>query len=267
MQDIYSDALSVRYHYGAKTVLSESWHDKNVICPDSKIYYVIDGEIAVECEGKKYVATKNEAILIPAGTKHSYHLTELGYAEKYWFHFDLRLLQKSFFDSISVPRMAKLSDTEFISGLFEDAINGEQIGGRIGTLVSSRAVLRIIEEYLKATDFSQRDAESKDAIDEVIEHVKKNYFEKFTLEALAEMAALSPNYFLKKFKERTGHSPLKYINILRVQRAKFLLEHTDIPISTLMEEIGFLDAAHFSKLFKMHTGYSPRRFRASFEKR
>jgi AraC family transcriptional regulator len=138
--------------------------------------------------------------------------------------------------------------------------------GRIEKLTSSAAVLKIIEKYMKIAKFVERREESKDEIDEIIDYVKKNYADGFTLEELAERAALSPNYFAKKFKERTGFPPLKYINILRIEKAKFLLEHSETPISSLMEEVGFLDAAHFSKLFKMITGYSPRRYRASFDK-
>ena len=81
------------------------------------------------------------------------------------------------------------------------------------------------------------------------------------------MANLTPNYFTKKFKEKTGHTPLKYVNILRLERAKFLLEHTERPISEVMEEVGFLDAAHFSKLFKLGTGYTPTKFRKALSNR
>ena len=83
----------------------------------------------------------------------------------------------------------------------------------------------------------------------------------------ADMARLTPNYFTKKFKEKTGHTPLKYVNILRLERAKFLLEHTDISINKIMEEVGFLDSAHFSKLFKLGTGYSPSKYRKALSAR
>ena len=48
MHNFNSESISVLYHHGSRIILNNNWHDKNVICPNSKIYYVLDGEIAVE---------------------------------------------------------------------------------------------------------------------------------------------------------------------------------------------------------------------------
>ena len=136
----------------------------------------------------------------------------------------------------------------------------------LNKLTISSAIISIITRYLGASVFTEAKGKAEDETDIVIKYIKKNYDERFSLEQLAAMANLTPNYFTKKFKERTGHPPLKYLNILKIERAKFLLEHTEMPINSIMEEIGILDAAHFSKLFKTNTGYSPRRFRASFDR-
>ena len=50
-------------------------------------------------------------------------------------------------------------------------------------------------------------------------------------------------------------------DIKKVEAAKKLLETTSLPISSVMEKVGFYDASYFSKLFKKTVGYSPRGYR------
>lgn len=266
MEELFYEAVSVTYHYGAHSVLGQGWHDKNVIIPNSKIYYVIDGEISVETENEILTARKGDAILIPAGVKHAYYLTQSEHAEKYWFHFDLRSGAVNFFERIKFPFITHLGLNKETIALFEMAVGVKRPPSQNERLKTSSAILSIIAEYLNSSGFTEASSMPEDETDAVIDYVKKNYAEKFTLYSLSKMARLTPNYFTKKFKERTGYPPLKYINILRLERAKFLLEHSDMKIGEVMEKTGFLDAAHFSKLFKSATGYSPKGFRASFGK-
>ena len=260
-----NEAISVIYQHGSRIKLTDEWRDKNIICPNSKIYYVLDGELCVEIDGKEYTARRGDALLVPAGTRHSYYLTELGYAEKYWFHFDLRLGLGNYFDRVRLPYLKRLGVSEELIGLFDDVVARHAQGGA-AALLASGALLRIISLYSEGAELTEPKKDN-DETDAVIAYIKKNYSERLTLETLSDMARLTPNYFTKKFKEKTGHTPLKYVNILRVERAKFLLEHTVLSISEIMESVGFLDSAHFSKLFKAATGYSPSKFRWALSQR
>lgn len=261
------DTLSVTYHYGSKIRLTPKWHDKNVVVPNSKIYYVLSGEITVCANGERLVAKRGDAILIPAGIKHDYFLENVESAEKYWFHFDLRNGSSGFFESVTIPYITHLGTDEDTINLFESAVAFNSTGKIKDSLESLSAVLSIIARYLESCGYKETEKGCDDEIDLVIKEVKRSYSESYTLNRLAKIAKLAPNYFSKKFKERTGYPPLKYVNTLRIERAKFLLEHTKMPISEIMESVGILDASHFSKLFRATTGYSPKRFRQSFEKK
>ncbi len=264
--DFQNNTLSVTYHQGSRTVLNPKWHDRNIICPNSKIYYILDGELCVETKEEKLIARAGYAILIPAGVKHSYYLTEHGYAEKYWFHFDLRSGQSNFLELLSIPKMRYIGKTAELFELFDKIVMSKN-KSPYERLSLAANIITLMGIYIGSSDYKETRAINNDETDKVILYIKKNYFESFTLESLAERASLSPNYFAKKFKDRVGLSPLKYINALRIERAKFLLEHTDNPVNTIMEEVGFWDAAHFSKLFKAATGYSPSKFREALAKK
>jgi len=77
MSDFYNEAVSAMYHHGSRIKLTPSWHDKNIICPNSKIYYVLRGEICVETDDEILIARAGDAILISAGVKHSSILQNL----------------------------------------------------------------------------------------------------------------------------------------------------------------------------------------------
>ena len=82
----------------------------------------------------------------------------------------------------------------------------------------------------------------------IINLIQENPFNDYTLENLADFIHLSPNYLIRKFKERTGFTPIKFVTYLKIERAKTLIENTDKSIYEVMTETGFDDPAYFSKL-------------------
>ena len=100
-----------------------------------------------------------------------------------------------------------------------------------------------------------------------IEFINDNYIKQFTLGFLAEKYNCSTNHFIKKFKEKTGYTPIKYLYVKKIEEAKRLLETTNLTIYEVMEKVGYEHASYFSKLFKKLVGYSPKRFRESVLKR
>ena len=66
----YSEQISSTFVWGGHTVLTQSWKDKNVIIPHSKLFYITDGKICVEIDGQKIVAKAGDMMLIPSGKKH-----------------------------------------------------------------------------------------------------------------------------------------------------------------------------------------------------
>jgi AraC-like DNA-binding protein len=260
MNELKIESLSATFYYGSKVALTPLWHDKNVINPNSKIYYVLDGEIVVETNDAIYLGKKGDLILIPAGVKHNFHLTKSNYALKYWFHFDLKLGTESFFEYYDIPYKIHVGYNDKLVELFETAIkhaNGKNLSD---SLTASSMVLSVVSFYLEHCNYTEKKFPT-DEIDKVIKHVKNNYSENFTLEELAKYANLSPNYFVKKFKDHTGHSPIQFVQMIKLERAKFLLEQSFESINAIMEQIGFYDASHFSKVFKNRYGHSPKKFR------
>jgi len=259
MKKSIENLIAATAYCGDHVILTDSWRDRNVICPNSKFFYVTSGEIIIETETEKITAVDGDMVLIPAGTKHNFHLSDIKRASKYWLHIDLLINGKNLFDYYSLPRKIHVGKNEHVELLFQKVLKllpNEKLADKL-TLNST--LCSLIAFYVEHCDYVT--SGNEDQIDKVISYVKSNYKEKFTLSELANIASLSEGYLIKKFKSRTGYSPLQYVNILKIDKAKTAIEQTDKTISVIMEELGFYDSAHFSKLFKNHTGYSPKRFR------
>lgn len=83
------------------------------------------------------------------------------------------------------------------------------------------------------------------------------------LSEVAAVACLSPFHLLRTFQAAFGQTPHQYLNQCRLERAKFLLEKTKIPVTTICLECGFTSLGSFSALFRKSCGMSPRTWRMS----
>jgi AraC-like DNA-binding protein len=83
------------------------------------------------------------------------------------------------------------------------------------------------------------------------------------LAEVAAVACLSPFHLLRTFHAAFGQTPHDYLTQCRVERAKFLLEKTAIPVTQICLDCGFSSLGSFSALFRRLCGISPRAWRAS----
>lgn len=111
--------------------------------------------------------------------------------------------------------------------------------------------------------FNLTDVKHVDVIYRAVDHVRKNYDRRLTLEETASNVFLSPAYFSRIFKEETGDNFNLYVNRVRIEAAKKLLLNEKIPLVDISTMVGFEGQSYFSKVFKKMTGVTPGRFRES----
>lgn len=68
---------------------------------------------------------------------------------------------------------------------------------------------------------------------------------------------MSPDYFRRHFKNKTGKTPVQYLTDLRIKTAIKFLEYGFTSIAQIADITGFGDPFYFSRVFKKHTGISP----------
>ncbi len=80
-----------------------------------------------------------------------------------------------------------------------------------------------------------------------------------TVTELADVARLSPYHFLRVFKRATGHTPHRYLILLRIAEVKRLLEG-GVTVTRAAQQCGFYSTAHLSAVFLRETGVRPSRW-------
>lgn len=82
----------------------------------------------------------------------------------------------------------------------------------------------------------------------------EHYGEQNPVSVMAGRSGLSERSFLRRFRRATGQSPVEYIQTLRVEEAKQMLETTDISIDEIAAEIGYSEPSSFRSAFRKHVG-------------
>lgn len=111
--------------------------------------------------------------------------------------------------------------------------------------------------------------EKEDKNDEDIVFHIKNYIQEHYQDNNLNVAEIgrkfgkTPYYISKLFKDSQGTAMLEYINHIRVEKAKELLNSTKDTLDVISEKVGFTNVVTFMRVFKKHTGITPGKFRGT----
>ena len=98
-------------------------------------------------------------------------------------------------------------------------------------------------------------------VQRVIDHMRAHVDEALSLAQLAQVGGLSPSRFVSAFREATGQPPYRFLVRLRIEKARELLEHTDLSVIEVGLRCGFEQPSHFATMFRKATGLAPRAWR------
>lgn len=101
-------------------------------------------------------------------------------------------------------------------------------------------------------------------IGELQDWLEDNYSSTGILDALVKRSGLPERTLKRRFTHATGHSPIAYVQRLRVEEAKRRLERTDTAIDEISWTVGYEDPGFFRRLFKRVTDITPGQYRRKF---
>jgi AraC-like DNA-binding protein/ligand-binding sensor protein len=102
---------------------------------------------------------------------------------------------------------------------------------------------------------------SHNHVSEAVRFIEAHYLEGITAGDVVEKLHLNRSYLSRLFKSSVGRSVTGHINWVRVQKAKSLLARTNIPISSIAINVGFMDQNYFTRQFSKLEGCSPGEYR------
>ncbi len=92
-----------------------------------------------------------------------------------------------------------------------------------------------------------------------IEYLKANYHMPWTVKDLAAMDHMSPYYYGQWFSKHMGMTIGQYVTRLRLERAKYLMETTNLTITQIGLEVGYAHHSSFTRAFSQWAGQSPKK--------
>lgn len=225
------------------------------------ITHILDGSFTYIKDGKHITAHKGDTVILDCYKPHEYYTNDS--FESIWIHI-AGANSYELFEEIerSEGNLVKCKDVQHLRKLLFRVFDGMKGDYPTTELSVSLDIYKIFTELLNPQSTKSKGKSNyEDSIQTVKEYITENLNENLTVGALAEIVNMSSSHFSRVFKQQTGFSPYDYILISRLNRAKYLLQVTDMTVSAIAYEIGFNSESNFIYFFTENEGISPGKFR------
>ncbi len=228
------------------------------------LIFCYEGRGRATIAGVSYLINAGEYLIIPLGTPHEYWADEDDPWTIYWIHFNGDLttaLTQSFLRRINGHK-GSVVFFDPIREAFEKICQHLSKGySRDNLGFVNLGLWQLVQNILYNERLAHDTEAPSDIINRALEFLAKNTGNTLTLEAIASHVNLSPPYFTKVFKQRTGFSPIEYFNQLKMQKACQYLLFTELRIKEIALKVGISDAYYFSRLFTRIMAMNPKDYR------
>jgi AraC family transcriptional regulator len=161
------------------------------------------------------------------------------------------------------PKLLELRHAFKSNDLINDGWLEEQLRDLLAAMLAKQNTLKREVGNLPAERVSTREELWK-RVNRARDYLHANLRSRVDLAEVATAACLSPFHLLRVFRAAFRQSPHDYLSRCRLERAKFLLEKTRIPVTSVCLECGFASLGSFSSLFRAKCGMSPRAWRRAY---
>ena len=234
-----------------------------------ELYYVRSGEVSL-FSGRKVLNMKTgDYAVIPPGTSHYAFYKNNCVRVNIYFNFsDLCDDGIPFYTDIreSIGFFSGTVSTAYrdeLTGIFDRMIKEGRLNDRYSVMLTKlllREAVLYLMRYFTSSPGTEED-EDVDVFTDIVNYINENYSMPLDLNILSKQAGLSPSYFSKKFKAKTGMGMKEYIVLTRLRKASAELLSTDHKISDVSANCGFSDPNYFKDCFRKVYEMSPRDYR------
>ena len=141
------------------------------------------------------------------------------------------------------------------------ALLGNDPVGEISRFSRDVEVYEYVRNLMLKADKVMRKIEDTNisaVVQSVLNNINNNYSDfSLTLNSIADDARVSASYLSNRFKEEVGINFIKYLNGLRIKKAKELLHDITLKVFMVSDRVGYEDVRYFSRIFRKYTGYTP----------
>jgi AraC family transcriptional regulator len=153
--------------------------------------------------------------------------------------------------------------THPVLALREELLSANPSGEAYVDMIARAIVLRLLRAHsASAAEALHRGGLPRSSLRRVIEYINANLDQDLGLRSMAAVSGLSEDHFARAFRESTGVPPHRYLLQQRLERARQMLETSDMSIVEIAQALGFADQSHLTNLFRRNLGMTPGRVRA-----
>jgi transcriptional regulator GlxA family with amidase domain len=136
----------------------------------------------------------------------------------------------------------------------------------LGAEVARDAARTMVVHHRRSGGQSQHSAlleidGKSDRVQQALDYARRNLGRDLSIDRLAKIACISSRQFARVFKEETGMTPARAIENLRLERARYLLEQSRLPIEAIALDVGFGDRERMRRSFQRSFGQAPQSVR------
>ena len=142
----------------------------------------------------------------------------------------------------------------------------EKYAGRDMAIVASKVFAIEIERRSQSpfTIFTGQKDHEDEEVRKAQEFIENNYTEKLTVDQLAKMFYIGRRTFERRFKKATTNTVIEYIQRVKIEAAKKMLETSRENVNDVMYNVGYSDSKAFRNTFKKVVGYSPLEYKRKY---
>ncbi|MGI6529472.1 MAG: AraC family transcriptional regulator [Clostridia bacterium] len=237
-----------------------------------EITYMTKGKQVYEVDGKKYTVHAGEAFVTLPDEEHSTGGEPFDKSEFFYMIVELKNFNGYFLSPLEEERTRLLNacletfKNNRVIQLGRNAINyfntilhTYESDSMYKMTIVRNSLTNLLIEMLACS------AVIKDTTDfylkPVIDYIEENVDFYIDIDYLANIAGLSKSRFQIKFKEYTGYPPREYIMRKKVERARELLDSSDLTITEIAHMLCFSSSQYFSTVFKKYTNVTPAEYK------
>jgi AraC-like DNA-binding protein/mannose-6-phosphate isomerase-like protein (cupin superfamily) len=225
-----------------------------------RFFYVVKGTIIFDDERHKNLSfSAGDIIYLPA---HTVYRSRWDTKEEGYF------ISLNFLISDSNKNIINLADDITLccrdkSGelyrSFCETYDGWEKASQGYKLVCMSHLINVMREIAIRSERHELGKENRDML-KAIFYLEENYLQDVEIETLVKMTNLKESQFRRKFKKLKGMSPIKYRNLLRINKALELMRSGEYSVVEISMIVGFDDPNYFSRVFKSYLGQSPTQY-------
>ncbi|WP_342756643.1 AraC family transcriptional regulator [Kineothrix sedimenti] len=237
----------------------------------------------------KYEVVPSSVLLLLPGHTHTGYRHSTGETSFYWLHFYCHgqnsiLNRRDALDEISplnsTPYFNKLNDSIMLPAfwqpesieksviLFKQLLhiaNSDYYSSFCTDYSLTTLLLELSQQFIHASlNLNELPNTGGGNFNILLEWIRLNITEEFTIDELAEKFNYNKDYMSRMFKKHLGVSPRKYINGMKILKAKEYLCRFDLSIKEIAYKLGFKDEKYFMKLFKEYENLTPSTYRNAY---